>query len=158
MLQASESHTGGNLILGNLGCISSINPIAWISSALWFASWLRFLTSYLCWQRCFWVAIWEAQPIFVLWIFNSFRELNFRPQTHEKSVQFSLIIILFSFSEVPIAGSCRLVVRYCTPSRMPDWVWWPLVMCCSYTTCSEQKDLDLFGVVHENKTFKNNYI
>ena len=78
MLQAPESHTGRNLILGNLGCVSSFDLTAWISSALWFTSWLWFsdVSSALT-ERCSWVAIWEAQPIFVLWIFNPSRELNF---------------------------------------------------------------------------------
>ena len=27
-----------------------------------------------------------------------------------------------------MVGSCRLIARYRPPSRMPYWVWWPLVM------------------------------
>ena len=32
------------------------------------------------------------------------------------------------YKRIKVTGWCRLVVRYCTPSRMPDWVWCPLAM------------------------------
>ena len=74
---------------------------------------------------CSWVAIWEAQPIFVLLIFNPLKELNFWLQTSEKSIWFSLIVILLSFVPfgsiilppfwwIPRAFSVCFVCSYCT--------------------------------------------
>ena len=179
MLQASESHAGGYLILGNLGCVSSFNPTAWIFSALWFASWLWFsdVLSALT-KRCFWVANWEAQPIFVLWIFNPFRELTIRPQTHGKSVRFSLIVVLIScsWSFVPFGSiiapafrwilrvfSIRFVCSYCTmiSGLLARWdhLVFPSVPCLSrcLLDCS-QLSFSLFLKVNEQSIGPKNEV
>ena len=102
MLQASESHAGANLILGNLGLRLILDPTAWISSNC-----VCFLGLV---YRCL-ICVDRALPMsrylrsathFCSMNLNPFWELNFRPQTHEKSVRFSLIVIPFSFSV-----SCR---------------------------------------------------
>ena len=36
-----------------------------------------------------------------------------------------------------IAKSYRLVVRYCTPSRIFHWLWWPIVIYHSHMICSK---------------------
>ena len=52
--------------------------------------------------------------------------------------------------------------RYCTPSRMPDWVWWPQVMCHSHITKKIWIFLMLLTtliiIFLQKKTFENNYI
>ena len=124
--QASVSNAGGNFILGKTGCISSFDLAASISSALWYASclWFSDVLSVLA-ERCSWNAVWETQPIFVWWIIAPFWGLNFRPQTHGKSVGNSLIVVRFSFrarwrsfrlnlsSSLPFGNSWRHYVHVC---------------------------------------------
>ena len=83
-----------------------------------------------------------------------------------KSNLFGMDLLVYIYkslynTRIKITGSCRVVARYHKFSRMPDWVWLPLVIYCSNITYKNngsfkwlndlaliKKNLDFFGIIN----------